>query len=96
MTKSEEVFLGLTYWVASLHGSFKISEKEFIEKSNSTKSFYTANKFKYYNKKYYWKLQNKDTKQFISDCLDGLNLSKKESKIISYWFMWDWCFCKWK
>lgn len=53
MTKSEEVFLGLTYWVASLHGSFKISEKEFIEKSNSTKSFYTANKFKYYNKKYY-------------------------------------------
>ena len=80
MTKNEEVFLGLSYWVASLDGNFDISEKEFIEKSDSFKSFYTADNFEYCKKNVIESSKNKDTKQFISEYLDGLNLSKEESK----------------
>ena len=80
MDKKEEKILGLSYWVASLDGSLDVKEKEFIEKSSFLKPFYSPENFDHCKKEITAKSKNKDTRQFVSDYLKGLDITPEESK----------------
>ena len=80
MDKKEEKILGLSYWVASLDGSLDVKEKEFIEKSSFLKPFYSPENFDHCKKEIAAKSKNKDTKQFVSDYLKGLEITPEESR----------------
>lgn len=80
MDKKEEKILGLSYWVASLDGSLDVKEKEFIEKSSFLKPFYSPENFDHCKKEITTKSKNKDTRQFVSDYLKGLEITPEESR----------------
>ena len=80
MDKKEEKILGLSYWVASLDGSLDVKEKEFIEKSSFLKPFYSPENFDHCKKEITTKSKNKDTRQFVSDYLEGLEITPEESR----------------
>lgn len=80
MDKKEEKILGLSYWVASLDGSLDVKEKEFIEKSSFLKPFYSPENFDHCKKEIAAKSKNKDTRQFVSDYLKGLEITPEESR----------------
>ena len=80
MNRKEETILGLSYWIASLDGNVDVKEKEFIEKSSFLKPFYSTENFDHCKKEITTKSKNKDTKKFVSEYLNGLEITKEESK----------------
>lgn len=80
MNRKEETILGLSYWIASLDGNLDVKEKEFIEKSSFLKPFYSTENFDHCKKEITTKSKNKDTKKFVSEYLNGFEITKEESK----------------
>ena len=47
MTNKEEIFLSLSYWVASLDGNVDLDETSNISESEFFKSYYSQKNFKH-------------------------------------------------
>ena len=83
MTNKEEIFLSLSYWVASLDGNVDLDETSNISESEFFKSYYSQKNFKHCKSKVDKIKESNDAQAFLKQLLEPLPKTKfqKEEKI---------------
>ena len=83
MTNKEEIFLSLSYWIASLDGNVDLDETSNISESEFFKSYYSQKNFKHCKSKVDKIKESNDAQAFLKQLLEPLPKTKfqKEEKI---------------
>ena len=82
MTRKEEIFLSLAYWIASLDGNLDINESKLIRESKVFESFYSKTNFKHCKELVVQLKESTDAKGFLKSILNPL-LSADSKDIFS-------------
>ena len=83
MTRKEELFLSLAYWIASLDGNLDLNETKIISESKFFNSFYSKTNFNHCKKTVDQIKKTKDAKAFLKEIFNPLLTSSNTSDIFT-------------